>query len=442
MAFTTPSLFPNEQPNDTTTYTHSKDPNLSEVHRAMDYDQYGQPSLRTNLSNIDTTSKNRLKVSPKQTVFNNSALYDIGSDVWDYTTTLGATAAHDPNVNAVILTASSTVGSTVERQTRKVMNYISGRAATCDFAFQIVQATGARARVGLFDTNDGIYFEKDSSNVFWCVIRSTSTGSVVENRVSRDNWNGDKLDGTGPSGITVLPGRVQLISFEYEWFGAGTVSIRFIIDGVSHTIHTFYTANIATVSWAAQPFFPIRSEITNISATAPSYLTLYSTSFSMEGESINYGIPKITGIPLPGKNLTSAYTYYPTVSIRLKSNQLNAIAFIEEVQAFTTDNSFLTFRIIKNATLTTGGTLTWTDHMSSGSSVEVNTDATGFTGGEVIALGIVPISGVPYHLDGNTGVFQLGRTAMGTASDIFTLALSPTNNNVTALGTLRWREQR
>lgn len=430
-----------QNPN-STTYVHTDEPNLLSLHRGMDYDQYGQPILRTALSNIDTTSKNRLKTSTKQTVFNNSALYDIGSDVWDYLTTSGATAAHDPNVNAVILTASSTVGSTVERQTRKVMNYISGRAASCDFAFQIVQATGARARVGLFDENNGIYFEKDSSNVFWCVIRSTSTGSVVENRVSRDNWNGDKLDGTGPSGITVLPGRVQLISFEYEWFGAGTVSIRFIIDGVSHTIHTFYTANIATVSWAAQPFFPIRSEITNISASTASYLTLYSTSFSMEGESISYGIPKVTGIPLPGLTLPSAFTYLPTVSIRLKSNQLNAIAFIEQVQAFTVDNSFLTFRIYKNATLTNGGTLTWTDHMATGSSIEVNTNATGFTGGEVVALGVVPLNGRPYEFDGNTGVFQLGRTSMGTVSDIFTLALSPAKNNVTALGTLRWREQR
>ena len=433
---------PGDSRRNTTNYEHPQETNLLSVHRAMEYDFQGQPIIRTDLSNVDVTGKNRLKTSARQTVFFNSALYDIGTDVWDYSTTLGATATHDTNINAVILTSSSTIGSTVIRQTRKVMNYISGRAAMCEFAFSVSQAVGARTRVGLFDENNGIYFEKDENSVFWCVIRSKSTGSVVENRVSRDNWNVDKLDGTGPSGITVTPGKIQLIAFEYEWFGAGNVAIGFIIDGHYHIIHTFYTANHETVSWASQPFFPVRSEITNISATTSSYLTLFSTSFSMEGESTSYGVPKITGIPLPGLNLTTAFTYVPTVSIRLKSNQLTAVAFIEQVQAFTTDNTFLTFRIIKNATLSNGGTLTWTDFSTTGSSIEVNTNATSFTGGEVIALGVVPLNGRPYELDGNTGVFQIGRTGMGTVSDVFTLALSPAKNNVIALGTLRWREQR
>ena len=183
-------------------------------------------------------------------------------------------------------------------------------------------------------------------------------------------------------------------------------------------------------------------EAENISATTTASLTIYSVSFGLEGTATNQGVPKITGIPLPGLNLATAFTYVPTVSIRLKSNQLNAVAFIEQVQAFTTDNSFLTFRIYKNATLTAGAPLTWTDFSTTGSSIEVNTNATGFTGGTVIALGVVPLNGRPYDLDSNTGVFQIGRTGLGTASDVFTLALSPAKNNVTALGTLRWREQR
>lgn len=425
-----------------TTYVHPDEANLLNLHKGMDYDQYGQPILRTALTNVDVTGKNRLKTSTKQIVFNNTSLYGIGDDVWDYSATLGATYTHDGNLNAVTLATTSTVGSTVIRQTHKVMSYISGRPAEASLAFQTAQATGAQTRVGIFDENNGVYFEKDATNVFWCVIRSKSTGAVVENRVSRPDWNGDKLDGTGPSGIVVPPGKIQLIAFEYEWYGAGDVSVGFVIEGHKHIVHTFHTANLASVSWSATPFLPLRQEIVNVSATTASYLTLYSTSFSMEGESISYGIPKVTGIPLPGLNLVSAFTYVPTVSIRLKSNQLNAIAFIEQVQAFTVDNSFLTFRIYKNATLTNGGTLTWTDFNTNSSSIEVNTNATGFTGGEVVALGVVPLNGRPYEFDGNTGVFQIGRTAMGTASDIFTLALSPAKNNVTALGTLRWREQR
>ncbi len=425
-----------------TTYLHPHESNLLDLHHAMDYDQYGQPVLRTDISGVDHTSSNRLKVSQKQISFYNTSLYDLGTDVWDYSTTLGATATHDTNKQACVLSSSTTVGSEVVRQTYKVMNYVPGRPVEFSLAFQVQQATGARTRVGVFDTMNGIYFEKDENNMFWCVLRNSGSGSVVETRVSRDNWNGDKLDGTGPSGIIVPPGKIQMIKFEYEWYGAGSVCVCFIIDDHKHTVHKFHTANREIMSWSATPFLPARMEIKNISSTMESYLTLYSTSFAMEATSTILGVPKVTGIPLPGLNLVNAFTYVPTVSVRLKADQLNAVAFIEEVQAFTIDNSFLTFRIIKNATLSNGGTLTWTDFSTTGSSIQVNTNATSFTGGTVVALGVVPLNGRPYALDGNTGVFQIGRTSMGTVSDVYTLALSPAKNNVTALGTLRWREQR
>lgn len=425
-----------------TNYIHPQETNLLNIAKSMDYDKEGRPVQRVVQSNLTTSDKGRLRVSEKDVFFHNTSLYDTGTDVWDGTTALSATITHDPNKNAVVMMTTSTTNSEAVRQTRKVMPYVPGRTVELLISFQVTQATGARTRVGIFDDNNGIYFEKDHLNDFYCAIRSTSTGTLVEDRVIRADWNGDKLDGTDPSAILVVPGRIQMIVFEYEWFGSGAVHVSLVIDGAKRTIHTFYHANRATTSWSATPFLPIRFEVKNITSTMDSYLTLYGVSYALEANSVNLGVPKITGIPLPGKTLSTAFTYEPTLSIRLKSSQLSAVAFLEEVQAFTVDNTFLTFRIIKNATLSNGGTLTWTDYNTSTSSVEINTNATTFTGGEVVALGVVPSNGAPYMLDGNTGVFQIGRTNMGTASDIYTLALSPAKNNVIALGTLRWREQR
>lgn len=47
MAFTGQRLNPSEQPWDTTNYTHPADPNLSEMHRSMQYDTAGRPVVRT-----------------------------------------------------------------------------------------------------------------------------------------------------------------------------------------------------------------------------------------------------------------------------------------------------------------------------------------------------------------------------------------------------------
>jgi hypothetical protein len=44
-----------------------------------------------------------------------------------------------------------------------------------------------------------------------------------EIRVRQTDFNIDKLDGTGPSGYVLDPGRMQMLGIEYSWYGAGYV---------------------------------------------------------------------------------------------------------------------------------------------------------------------------------------------------------------------------
>jgi hypothetical protein len=55
MAFNGARLNPSEQPWDTTNYTHPSDPNLSELHRAMQYNTDGEPEIRIT-SSLSLTS--------------------------------------------------------------------------------------------------------------------------------------------------------------------------------------------------------------------------------------------------------------------------------------------------------------------------------------------------------------------------------------------------
>ena len=61
-------------------------------------------------------------------------------------------------------------------------------------------------------------------------------------RVSRADWNGDKLDGTGRSGIVADPLKQQLIGIEYEWYGTGMIRFGYVIKNELHVIHTVYNA--------------------------------------------------------------------------------------------------------------------------------------------------------------------------------------------------------
>ena len=107
-----------------------------------------------------TKSKNRLKISTYQTVFFNTFQYGIETDIWDQELTSGGTATHNTNTNNVDMAVTSTLGSKVIRQTRNVMRYIPGRTSTLTYAVRLeLPVTGIRRRFGLFETNDGFYFQ-------------------------------------------------------------------------------------------------------------------------------------------------------------------------------------------------------------------------------------------------------------------------------------------
>ena len=48
-----------------------------------------------------------------------------------------------------------------------------------------------------------VYFFEQNGTDLRVVIRDDGSGSVVDSVVSQANWNVDKLDGTGASGITI-----------------------------------------------------------------------------------------------------------------------------------------------------------------------------------------------------------------------------------------------
>ena len=430
-----PILLPNS-----TNYVHPLEPNLSDLHHTMDYNAQGEPILRTSLTDVEKTSNGRLKTSSRSTIFSGTFQFGKQLDIWDESVVNGATAVSNTLQSSVLLNVTATPGSKVIRQTKAVMHYVPGRTAEFNMVTTNVSVgLGHRALIGVFDEKNGVYFERGVDGDLWVGIRSNVTGTPVDTRVRRTDFNIDKMDGTGPSGIVNKVGTIRTLNIEYEWYGAGDVIFSFVIDGVKHPLHRFTHANVISTSWCSTPFNPIRVELENVSANTPAILEQYSASYSLEGDMRSLGIPKVTGIPLPGVTIPGVLVYRPVLSLRLKSTELNAVAFLEELQAFTTSNSYLTFRLVRNATI---NATTWTDYQTGLSSIEVNSDATTFSGGTILALGIVPLGGTPYILDQNTGAFQFTRSNLGTTGDVITLLLASATNNATALGTLRWREVR
>jgi len=387
------------------------------------------------------SNNNRLKVSPYQTVFFNTFQYGKETDVWDERLVgVGATATFNALSSNVVMEVGSAAGSSVVRQTKNVMRYIPGRSTTLAFAIRLdTPQVGIRRRFGLFDENNGIYFEDDGGTYAY-VIRSNTTGIVSERRVTRDDWNGEKFDGNGYTGVTADPTKQQLISINYDWYGSGLVEFAWLMKNETIASHTFENSNNLDTVWCSTPFLPIRVQIENVTGVAGThYIYQGSNSLIQEGEPEKLGILESISNPITGTTMSSANTFYPVVSLRLKSNQLAAVALIRSLQAATNDNTNIYWRLIENPTLTDAS---WTDDPDPNSFMQYDTSATAMTDGNIILSGFTVGGGSALTKIDEKSQLQIGRSGIGTISDIYTLACASPNTNKKALAVLNWIEQR
>jgi hypothetical protein len=414
----------------------------------------GTPVKRDNFLYVgDYTSKNRLKISDYETLFFNTFQYGIETDVWDTETTGTASAAWVADTNQILLSIGGTAGDKVIRQTKNVQKYVPGRSSTISFAVTLrAPVEGIRKRFGMFDIDfTGFWFEDsgvwvDGIPQYNCVVSNGGTPTIV----SRSNWNGDKLDGTGISGIVADATKIQLINVCYEWYGAGEVRFGFVIDGYEHIVHTHRNGNRHTLPWAQTPFLPIRMELEALSTVLGGPFTLVQGSNSLisEGSISSKGVAQNITSPITGTTMTAANTWYPALSLRLRSSVLKGVALLDNFQVATIDNTNIFYRLVRNANLAVTGANGWVNMPDSNSFTQYQT----YTApGEVILAnqGIGIYSGFVVNGGGGAGInlskdsiYQIGRTQLGTVSDTYTLLCASNNANKAALASLTWIEQR
>jgi hypothetical protein len=341
----------------------------------------------TNENTMATDAFGRQRVSNPFTLFDSSHRYrDNG--LWNTATASGGSAIFSPSEGLVNLKVDTTSGSEVLRETAKVFSYQPGKSLLVMNTFVMAPAqTNLRQRVGYFGTENGLYIQLNNSTLSF-VERSLVTGAVTETVVNQSAWNVDKLDGNGPSGVTLDITKAQIFFMDIEWLGEGTVRLGFVIDGIFIIAHKFNHANLITSTYITTATLPLRYEITNTGVTTlPSSLKQVCSTVLSEGGYELRGAQQAVGIPITApKTFAVAGTYYPMVGIRLKSTRLDAVVIISAVSLLGLGNGKnYAWRVVQTATITGGS---WTS-AGADSSVEYNLTGTSAAGGRVLAQGYV-----------------------------------------------------
>lgn len=391
-----------------------------------------------------TDAFGRLRVSEPLTLFDSHFRF-ADNQLWSTSNTATANATFSANEGLINLNVDTTANAEIIRETTKVFSYQPGKSLLIfNTAVFAPAKTNLRQRFGYYGANNGVYLEQTGSTVNF-VERSSVTGTMTEIRVPQADWNVDKMDGTGPSGKILDLSKAQILWMDVEWLGLGTVRIGFIIDGVFILCHRFNHANLIMTTYITTASLPLRYEIKNIGATANnSTLKQICSSVISEGGYELRGLQQAVGTPITApKNLTTAGTYYPVVSIRLKSspNRLDGIVILTALSLLgITNNAYYNWQVRATAT-TSGGT--W---VSAGvnSAVEYNITGTGTTGGRILASGFTAAtnqSAAPIDiLKEALFKFQLERDGLTGTPYELTLVAAPSTNGADIYASMDWEE--
>ena len=348
----------------------------------------GQP-LETQSAGTSTDAFGRQRIAQPLTLFDSSHRYQ-DNGLWATATGVSSTATFDANQGLVTLNVPTTSGAYVKRETKQVFSYQPGKSLLIMSTFVMEPAkTNLRQRVGYFNNDNGLYFQiNGTTNSF--VERSSVTGSVVETVVNQIDWNVDKLDGNGPSGITLDLTKAQILWMDIEWLGLGTVRVGFIIDGKFIQCHAFNHANTITSTYITTASLPLRYEIENLGTTANSSTLkqVCSTVISEGGYELR-GKQNAVGTPISTPyDLTATGVKYPVASIRLKAspNRLDAIVIPTATSILGVGNNATFAWTLQQGATTSGGT--WTS-AGADSAIEYNLSGVSSSGGSPLARGYI-----------------------------------------------------
>jgi hypothetical protein len=344
------------------------------------------------IGSFPTDAFGRLKVSNPFTLFDSSHRYrDNG--LWStYLSATGASATFNASQGLMDLTINAVSGSEVIRETTKVFAYQPGKSLLVMSTFVMNPAKDhLEQKVGYYGDENGMYLEL-SGSILKFVKRSFITGAVVETQAVQSDWNGDKLDGTGPSGLTLDITKAQILWMDFEWLGVGTVRMGFVINGQLILCHSFHHANLITSTYITTASLPLRYEIRNVEtpspATSSTLKQICSTVISEGGYQLN-GAQQAIGTPIgTSRTLTLAGTFYPIVSLKLKTSpdRLDAITILTALSILPDSDGAFNWQVRSRAVTQGGSWLSASDD----SSVQYNITGTGVdpaTPGRILASG-------------------------------------------------------
>lgn len=335
----------------------------------------------TDDASIDAFARKR--VSNPYTVFETKHINDALPLFYDdkEVSGTGTSSVFSKNRASVTLSVSNLTAGKRVRQSKIRGIYQSGKSSLA-FTTAVFGgiSEGIIRRLGYFDDENGLFFK--SNDVLSVNIRSNVTGTPVDTEVTQSNWNIDKLDGTGSSGVLLDLTKSQIFFFDFEWLGVGRVRFGFVINGIPIYCHEFLNSNNLSSVYMSTPNLPIRYEIENDGTGEAASIEHICSTFISEGGQDNTYTTTFVSRGDSQLTLANAGLWTPVASIRLKDGHYNTKPTIDDVSVLITSVSNIEWAVFINPTVADVDNASWVSVTNSALEYDISRNSTNtLTGG-------------------------------------------------------------
>jgi len=369
----------------------------------------------------------RQRVSTPFTLFDSTLRYTKRTDQWFEALTNNGTTSYLVNESTLNLTTTTTSGDIVLRRTKQRFPYQPGKSLMALQSFVgAVPTAGLVQEIGYFDDDNGVILRANGTSIQF-VVRSKTTGSVVEEVVNQANWN-----------INTFPeldfSKAQILIIDLEWLGVGRVRCGFVIDGQIRYCHEFNHANNINKAYMTTAILPFsyRIENTTVQAVGRTLKQICASLLSEGGyepDGAVYTIAhSLSSVPnTSGERLTAA--------IRMASGRTGNVILPVRVDVACNSVDLVQWRLRLNPTISGA---TWAPASNGRGNVETTTSGSSISGGTVVLAGLLS-QGQSTNLSIDVAVrLALGVNASGE-SDVLALTVDSATS-AKALGQLGWVE--
>lgn len=362
----------------------------------------------------------KLRVTSPKTLFDAKQLSDKLPQFFDEVINGTATSVWQKNDSMTKMTTSA-IGDYVIRQTTMHFNYQPGKSMLAYFTGVMTPQTNIIKRIGMFQglssapytPTDGIFIESSDGTGGYIAFRVLKTqGTYYALSAAQPDWNLDRLDGTGPSGLTVNFDFAQLLVIDYEWLGVGRIRCGFNIGGNTLYAHQFTHEQGLSAPYITSGNQPVRYEIRQI-GTGSGTMNHICTSVMSEGGEEYIGTSMTAELSSGVAIVETAYR--PILAVRLNPNSHDLSLVAKKIHILNSGVNDAIYKVVHNPVIT-GGSLAFTNLPDSLMIQQANGSASlGLSGGYSLVSGYAN-KGNSAVASGVTGAELLGELAvLGTS---------------------------